>query len=68
MNVVCCSQAEDSHEISSLILSEKQKNLRMSSAAVVIGALRLKYSLLLLSVWKRSNDMFVNSLLLIFVI
>ena len=36
--------AEDSHEISSLIFSEKQwkYDLQMPSAAVMIGALRVK--------------------------
>ena len=39
--------AEDSLEVSSLIFSEKQwkKYLRMSSAAVVFGALRVKNDL-----------------------
>ena len=42
MWILC--QAEDSPEISSIILSEKtmKKYSRLSSAAVVIGALRVK--------------------------
>ena len=41
MWIVC--QADDSHEISRLVFFEKlKKKLKMLSAAVVIGALRVK--------------------------
>ena len=43
MRIVC--QADDSHEMSKLVFSEKKKKKnkkKLSSAAVVIGALRVK--------------------------
>ena len=45
--------AEDSHEISSLIFSEKQykKYSRLSSAAVVTAALRVKCQIIQILIW-----------------
>ena len=39
MQIAC--QADDSHEMSRIVFSEKKKKI-LSSAAVVIGALKLK--------------------------
>ena len=40
-----CLMADNSHEISYLIFSKIMKDVALSSAAVVIGALRVKISL-----------------------
>ena len=59
MGILCL--AEDSHEISSLIFSEKKKKkkyARLLPAAVVIGALKVKAVRILLVEWQTEQTLF----------
>ena len=58
MGILCL---EDSHEISSLIFSEKKKKkkyARLLPAAVVIGALKVKAVRILLVEWQTEQTLF----------